>query len=90
MARSYKKVLSPKWNSRTHKNWKSSYNRRMRRYAKRKDLLTDEDYLFPNRTEMGNIWSSPRDGKWWGYPELTLGDLKGKWWGKEWWRFYSK
>lgn len=90
MARSYKSVFGPTWNARTHKDWKRMSNRVMRRYAKRMDLLTDEDYVFPTLKECGNIWSSPRDGKWFGYPELSLQELKNTWWAKRWWRFYYK
>ena len=77
MARSRKKTYGPTRNPRTHREWKSISNRRMRRYAKRQDLLQDEDYLFPTLIEISDIWCSPRDGIG-NYPEETLQNLKSE------------
>lgn len=45
----------------------------------------------PNAEDVLMDWASPRDGRWFGYPELSLQELKETWWARDrWWRYVNK
>lgn len=79
MSRSFRKTEKNKfgWSSSTRmseKEWKQSYNRRMRRKTTMITNSLDVEYIedanFPDRKVIGNAWCSPSDG-----PKSYFGDL---------------